>query len=304
MIKSLTVTNHLGNSIKLELGSPASSGFIVKSIDGLGPAKANVNMSNLAMHDGSIYNSARLNSRDIILTLEFMQSATESIEDIRHKSYKYFPIKKKVCITIETDRRIVETEGYVEANEPSIFSSTEGCSITIACPSSYLYSAEIQETMFSGVEPMFSFPFENESTTEPLLEMGIIEHKKEGTVYYPGDVEVGININIHAIGPASNLKIYNLTTGETMHIDSSKLETITGSDIIAGDTININTVKGSKSITLLRDGKTYNILNCLGKATKWFTIVSGDNIFAYRSDDNSEKYLQFHISNKIAYEGV
>ena len=34
MIKSVTVVNHLGESLKLDLASPEKSGFIVKSIEG------------------------------------------------------------------------------------------------------------------------------------------------------------------------------------------------------------------------------------------------------------------------------
>lgn len=43
MIKSVTVVNHLGESLKLDLASPEKSGFIAKSMEGLGPVKATVN---------------------------------------------------------------------------------------------------------------------------------------------------------------------------------------------------------------------------------------------------------------------
>lgn len=43
MIKSITVTNYLGDSIKLELARPEESGFVVKSVTGLGPGSANIN---------------------------------------------------------------------------------------------------------------------------------------------------------------------------------------------------------------------------------------------------------------------
>jgi hypothetical protein len=88
-----------------------------------------------------------------------------------------------------------------------------------------------------------------------------------------------------------------------MRIDSSKLITMTGSDIITGDTITINTVKGDKSIYLIRDGKTFNIFNCLDKNTDWFTLSNGDNIFAYTAESGSSN-LQFSITNRVAYEGV
>ena len=60
MIKSVTITNHLDESIKLDLFNPEESGFIIKNIEGLGPVKANINFKELATNDGSIDNSTRL----------------------------------------------------------------------------------------------------------------------------------------------------------------------------------------------------------------------------------------------------
>lgn len=303
MIESITVTNHLGDSITLEMTRPESSGFIIKSIDGLGQTKATINMTNLAMYDGSRYNSSYLQRRDIVLNLRFMQSNKESIEDIRHKSYKYFPTKKKIKLIIKTDRRLVTTEGIVEANEPDIFSNEEGCAITISCPDPYLYSVKENEYMFSGVQPSFEFPFENESLTEPLLEMGVLVNHTDKALFYDGDAEVGLKIFIHAIGEATNLTIHNLNTKEQMAIDSNRLIELTGSDIIEGDSITIETMRGYKSVTLLRDGVRINILNCLTKGSDWLTLSQGDNIFAYRADKGSSN-LQFRITSKIVYRGV
>ena len=52
MIKSITVTNYLGDSIKLELARPEESGFIVTSVTGLGAGKANINMTVVATNNG------------------------------------------------------------------------------------------------------------------------------------------------------------------------------------------------------------------------------------------------------------
>ena len=303
MIESITITNHLGDSITLEMTRPEDSGFIIKSIEGLGQAKATVNMTALAMYDGARYNSSYLQRRDIILNLGFLQSNKESIEDVRHKSYKYFPTKKKINLLIKTDRRMVTTEGIVEANEPDIFSSEEGCAITIACPDPYLYSVKENEYVFSGVQPLFEFPFENESLTESLIEMGALVNNTDKVVFYEGDAEVGLKITVHAIGEASNLTIHNLNSKEQMSIDSNRLIELTGSDIIEGDSITIVTMRGYKSVTLLRDGAYINILNCLTKGSDWLTLSQGDNIFAYRADKGSTN-LQFCITNKIAYRGV
>lgn len=303
MIKSLTITNHLGDSIVLELMRPEKSGFIVKSIDGLGPVKANINMTNSATNDGAVYNSAFMNTRDIRLSLLYYQTKDETIEDIRQKSYKYFPNKKKVRIQIETENRIVWTEGYVENNEPQIFSPESGCTINIRCPDPYLYSLYESNTIFYGVEPLFEFPLENASTDERLLELSTIINKSTAVVFYKGDCEVGCTIVIDAIGPVSDITIHRADSPEYMNIDTNKLIPIVGSEIVSGDTIIIETSVGNKSIVLVRDGIRYNILNCLSKDSTWFTLSKGDNIFSYAVRDGAE-CVQFRISNKIVYYGV
>lgn len=307
MIYSLAVTNFLGDRIRLELGKPENTGFLIKSITGLGPVKANVNTTEVATNDGSMFNSARLSQRNIVIQMVFVNSIYgEDIEEIRQKSYKYFPIKKNVELVIETDNRYVRTTGYIESNEPDIFSKQEGTQISIICPDPYFYSASEDGdnvTDFYSIDPMFEFPFSNESLTEPLLVFGEIQIKTEGVITYTGDSEIGVMIYIHAIGPAEHINIYNTETREVMTIDTVKLEKLTGRGLIAGDDIIINTLKGEKSITLVRSGVSYNILNCLDKNTDWFTLVKGDNIFAFTAVSGVTN-LQFRIENKVIYEGV
>lgn len=307
MIYSIVVTNYLGDRIKLELGKPDISGFLIKSITGLGPAKANVNTTEVSTNDGALFNSARLSQRNIVLDMVFINTVYgKSIEDLRQKSYKYFPLKKSVELTIETDNRYVKTTGYVESNEPNIFSSQEGTQISIICPDPYFYSAGEDGnnvTNFYSIDPMFEFPFSNESLDEPLLVFGEIQIKTEGVITYHGDSEIGVMIYIHAIGPATNINIYNTETREVMRINTEKISSLTGKGIVASDDIVINTAKGEKSITLIREGVSYNILNCLDKNTDWFTLAKGDNIFAFTADSGVTN-LQFRVENKVIYEGV
>ena len=307
MIHSFAITNYLGDRIKLDLREPEVSGFLIKSITGLGPAKANVNTTEVSTNDGSLFNSARLSQRNIVLDMVFINTVYgESIEDLRQKSYKYFPLKKNVELTIETDNRYVKTTGYVESNEPNIFSSQEGTQISVICPDPYFYSAGEDGnnvTNFYSIDPMFEFPFSNESLDEPLLVFGEIQIKTEGVITYHGDSEIGVMIYIHAIGPATNINIYNTETREVMKINTEKISSLTGKGIVASDDIIINTAKGEKSITLIREGVSYNILNCLDKNTDWFTLAKGDNIFAFTADSGVTN-LQFRVENKVIYEGV
>lgn len=304
MIRSVTFTNYLGDSLKIVLARPEESGFVITSITGLGPGKANVNTTEVATNDGSLFNSSRLPSRNIVVSLKYMW--IDSIETARQQSYKYFPIKKKITMLIETDNRQAEIEGYVESNDPTIFSKNEGADISIVCPDPFFYSAGqkgINTTFFYGVEPLFEFPFSNDSLFEKLLIMSEIRNETERVVVYNGDAEIGVTITIHAIGEAGNVTIYNTGTREVMRIDTDKMREFTGSGIIVGDDIIICTAKGKKSVLLVRNGKITNILNCLDKNSDWFRLAKGDNIFAYTAESGSAN-LQFKIENRIIYEGV
>src|SRR5574344_545094 len=204
MIKSFTVTNYLGDSIQLVLGEPEKSGFLIKSVSGLGPSRGNLNTTEVSTNDGSIFNSARLNQRNIVFDLAFViSSAGESIETVRQKSYKYFPIKKKLTILIETDNRTIRTTGYVESNETDIFRSQEGAQISIICPDPYFYTAGNDGdivTEFYSVAQMLEFPFSNESLTDSMIIISEIQNRTAGVITYYGDIEIGIVIRIHVLG--------------------------------------------------------------------------------------------------------
>ena len=301
MIKCITVTNYLGDSLTLELMRPEKSGFIIKEIEGLGPAEADINTTEMATNDGARFNSSRVNSRNITLELQFLPMPT--IEDTRHLSYKYFPTKREVTLAVETDNRISYVVGYVESNEPDIFSENEGCQISIICPNPYFQSVTQKITMFSGVVPRFKFPFSNNSTTKKLIKMGDIVTKQYETVHYTGDAETGVTIVINALGTVGTIRIYNINTREKLEINSERLAALTGSGLVASDQITICTIHGQKSIKLLRAGVETNILNCLDRDADWFQLSKGDNIFAYVAEEGASQ-LQFKIISRDLYEGV
>jgi hypothetical protein len=301
MIKRLIVINYLDESISFDLRNPEESGFFIEEIEGLGPAKANINAVEFATNDGSIYNSARVGSRNILLRLGFLFKP--SIEAVRYQSYKFFPIKRKVTLIFETDTRLCETYGYVESNEPVIFSKRQTTQISIVCPDPYFYSLYNNVLIFNGEVPSFEFEFSNESLTEKMMIFGEVINKTTETVWYEGDAEVGVIIKLNATGNVSNLAIHNTYTFESMEIDTVKLAALTGSGIITGDEITISTIKGNKYIELLRNGVTTNILNCLNRDADWFQLSKGDNIFSYAAETGTDN-LQLRIEHQIVYEGV
>lgn len=307
MIKSVSVINYLEERLDLELtGSHESTGIYVRSITGVGPNKANINTVSLASDDGSIFNSAKLEERNIVISLGFYQSTTlrNSIEDSRQKTYKYFPNKKPLTLIFETDNRYLFINGYVESNEPDIFSDEEGTEISIICPDPKFYDVEGGGHIeFGGVENIFEFPYSNESLVENLTEFGRLTHLKSRAITYNGEEENGILIVIHPKQATRNLSLVETETGDSISIDDSKIEQITGNSICPYDTIKISTIKGSKYAELTRSGETYNIINALGRNPKWFQLHKGDNYFTFVAGLNEEN-VEVYIYYSLAFSGI
>ena len=112
MIKTVTITNPNGEEVTIELGEvEPQSGLFITEIEGLGPPKADINMTSLAAKDGGLYNSSRANGRNIVMHVRFIKAS--SVEEVRLLTYKYFPLKKRIKFNVETENRIAETEGYI-----------------------------------------------------------------------------------------------------------------------------------------------------------------------------------------------
>ena len=313
MIHTVRAINYRGEIVDMWLRNPEASGFLIFNMDGLGPGKSEIRLTDIITSDGGIYNSSRLPARNITMSVRFFASHGEepiTVEQLRHKSYKYFPIKKPVTLVITTDERVCEILGYVESNEPVIFSKETHMQISIICPYPFFYDANIGSnvTVFSGVTPLFEFPFENKSLTSKLLYMSKLNRIVEGIVEYTGDSNVGITITIDILNPIFNLTIHKIDTDEKMILDTSRLEQMTGQGITAGDRIIIVTVTGEKSATLLRNGVYTNILYIINRDADWFQLSKGENHFAFESLDDIEAYPLANafitIENKILYEGV
>lgn len=159
MIRAVTVTNFKGEKLRLDLFNPWDSGLVVMKIDGIGGNKADINTTDISTGDGAYFNSARAQTRNIVFTLKPL----DDVETNRHKTYKYFPVKKEVKLEFETDTRSSFISGYVESNEPDIFNQQETMDISILCPDPYFTIADDSATAFNGMEGGFEFEFCDES---------------------------------------------------------------------------------------------------------------------------------------------
>ena len=320
MIHSFTVTNHTGKSMECELTNPWKEGLAVGAIDGLGPGQATVNVADISSKDGGLFNSARKGSRNIVITLIFVDHDTLTIEDLRRKCYTYFPIEKEVKLKFTTfDGKSYKhflIDGVVELNEPSIFSQREGATISIICPDPCFYTTDDQEQRFSiASNPDFTFEFSKVPSDNTELLMGDVVSYVVTNLYYDGDSDTGAVFDItfksdvnHTPSNPKKIRIDNSLTNTTSIFSLEKIKNIVATmvegfqGIVAGDRLILSTVTGEKSLTYIHDGISYNVLGAVESAGSWLTIAKGLNYLVIDKDGSIE--ITASVKNKIRYYGV
>lgn len=303
MIKSVTVTNPRKESLHLVLESPNDSeGIEVWDIKGLGPVKTSINNTQYAVSDGSHFNSSRTAERNIVFELGMREDP--DIETVRHRIYRYFPVKGSIEIDVHTDHGSRTTYGIVESNEIEIFSSQEGASVSVICNSPYFVNTELSVLNFSAEMPNLQFPVSNEHLTNKLIQVGIITKLPNLGVYYPSQIDCGITFDINIYGDVTNLTLYNTVSNESILLNTSRLSAYgLGTKFISGDTIRVSTHTGYKYVQLTRNGVTQNILNVRERGSKWPHLYYGDNVLAVTAVTGAN-VIDVFASYRTLYEGV
>lgn len=304
MIRSFKVTNPSGNSLEMELENPYKSGFFVAGITGLGPPKADINTTRRAGSDGSVFNSAKVESRNIVITLVYQTENKDNldIEQLRHKTYEYFPIKRQVTLYFTTDRRQAHITGYVESNEVALFTNAEGSQISIICNDPWFVSDNtgLTNISLSNIEPIFTFPVKF-TPYGGTIEFSEKKKTVTGVIPYYGDLETGITMSIKCVSATGDIAISNDTFEESMLILTQTVKDLTGSVISAGDRIVITTYTGRKTARLYRGSRAYNIIAAINKTSKWIKLYSGvNNLSATPITGNVEVDLDL----TVLYEGI
>ena len=171
MIQSFKIVNSIGESLFLDIRKPEESGFLVSSVTGLNPPKAEISSSDVNFFDGNIFGNTRVGARNIVMLIIFYDNNNEklSIEELRHKSYRYFPVKGDINFYVTTEKGTYSIKGKVEANEITIFTKQEGAQISILCPDPYFEKeSDNINTVVSTIVSNFSFPFSCEYTGQRI----------------------------------------------------------------------------------------------------------------------------------------
>ena len=296
MIKAVVVTNYRGEELRLSLRRPDSQGLVVSDIRGLGPVKSNIYINDLAGQAGGLYVGSNPETRNIVMTLVYLWAPT--IQDARRRVYKYMPVGQEIEFRVETTDGDYYTKGYVESDEPNIFSPASSTAVSIICPDPYwrLGSLEgYQITPFFGVKPMFEFPFSNEEGQKQLI-MGEMMRHTEVALYYPGDSPTGGILRLQAVGGGvRDVSVVNLTTDVAI--------ALTNYTIPDGTEVLISSIPGELYARTVVGGTIINLLDNLADRSSWMVVNPGDNRFLVTAASGIDK-LVVTFENPILKGGL
>lgn len=239
-----------GSLLQLPLGD-ISSGFILADVDGLGPVKATLVSSTFAGVDGSQYQSARREERNIKLTIELEPDyITTDVGDLRNHLYGFFMTKREVSLRFyDSGGLTVDISGRVETCEPAIFTDKPAMEVSITC-----FNPDFLDLTTVSV---------NATTVEDSTEI---------VVPYSGTVETGVQFVMNVDRSLTEFTIYHTPPdGMTRTFDFA-------APLNVGDVLTINSVRGSKGLTLTRSGSDSSMLRGKSPQSPWLELDGpGDN---------------------------
>ncbi|MBQ1574074.1 MAG: phage tail family protein, partial [Clostridiales bacterium] len=131
------------------------SNYYVTDVSGLTPPATTINTAKAGIIDGTFFNSASVEERNIVISL----TINGDIEANRQKLYRIFPRKTACTVYFKNANRDVKIQGYVETIESDLFSKREKAQISIICPRPYFEDLATIYAELAATLSMFEFPF-------------------------------------------------------------------------------------------------------------------------------------------------
>ena len=264
-----------------------SADYDVLRVEGFTPPTASIGTTVVGTMDGEYFNSARLNYRNPVITIR----PHNPVEKNRLNLYRWFSPKNWVKLYYKTSERDVYAEGYVESFSGSLFDNPQTFQISVICPDTYLHDVDTTVLDASYVTALFEFPLDVGASG---VEMSTYDNTTSVLITNDSGLDVGMIIQLKASGEVVNPIVYRRDTLEQFQLNFT---------MQSGDVIEINTARGRKSVTLIRDGEETNIINYIGKNPTWHQLLTGDNQFTYGAEKGDILLTATFVYNTI-YEGV
>lgn len=269
--------------------------FLLTHVDGMTTAATSIASSTLGTADGDIVNNVQANARQIVIDLRVRNGV--NVEDAKRAVLKVVKIKQLGTLEWTQNDRTVTISGIVESVDMPRWTNAVTMQISMYCSQPFWedLAAVVQQIneaidlhyFTDSAEGMLYFP-------EYGIPFGEYDTIRTKHFYNSGDVAVGLEISIVALGTVTNPIIYDgngnffgVGYGEGGRMVEMRL----------GEVITITTHKGAKSVTY--NGR--NMLPYIKPQSTWLQMDAGDNVFSINSDDDSFTNMTFSLTYKKRY---
>ena len=263
--------------------------YYITDVQGLTPPAVNVNTAKAGTIDGTFFNSASMEQRNIVITVVL----NGDVEANRQKLYRIFPRKTACTVYFKNKNRDVKIKGYVETCDGDLFTKREQMQISIICPLPYF---EDLNTIYAELRKnlaMFEFPFAIE--IEQPVSISEITDYPICEIINTGDAECGCVIDIDVHSAVQGIKIANTSTQQFFYLDTA---------FVNHDRVKINTNSGQMGVTMERGGSSFNILNTVAENSTWLRLKPGTNHFTFTIDSGDTDDVDISFTATILHGGV
>lgn len=263
-----------------------NSRFKLSNVDGLTSSQANIASSTNPNIDGDIVNNVRTEPRSVVLDF----TIENDVENAKRYILRYVKLKMSGTLRLTQGDRTTQLVGIVEAIEMPRYENPVTMQVTLHCSQPFWEDIEEAAQDLSEVVDMFYFTdYEDDMLYFPDegIPFGEIDTNRTKVLMNDGDVEVGLEIHIVALGTVTNPVLYN-AEGEYIGVDVT---------LTSGQEIIITTSKGNKTIRI--DGE--NKISKIREGSTWLQLEVGENEFTIDSEDGTEGNMYFTLVYKQRY---
>lgn len=264
-----------------ELNLANNSRFLLSNVDGMTTASVDISATEFAAHDGDFINNLHATPRSIVLYFTIYQG--ENAENVKRDVLRVIKPKETGVLYWEYEGRALEISGVVEEIAMQRFTDAVVMQITLYCSAPYwetaAYIVQTIELIMKTHYFRVTFP-QNEGIVMGYYNLDLTRSFENG-----GDAETGAVITIIATGPVTN-PLLERSDGLYFGVNET---------MQAGDSIEICTIKGKKTVT--KNG--VNILQKVKEGSTWLQLAVGENVFTIsEAGGTANMYFTFEYKEK------
>ena len=281
------------------LNLSANELFWLVNVDGLTAAASDISSVVIGGIDGDDINNIQAQPRGIILDLRVKQTA--NVEQMKRAVTDVVKLKQVGTLKWTQNNRTLTIQGTVEAVTMPRFNNEVTMQISLHCSQPFWEDIHEMVSEISNTIPLQYFTYSPDDMLyfpEEGIPFSVYDMSRTRTFNNTGDVAVGMQIEILAYKYVINPIIYN-QNGEFFGVGYGSRSV----EMVAGDRIVINTVKGQKSAKMYKNSTNewLDMLEYIKPQSTWLQLEAGENTFSIDSGDSYTDNMSFTLTYRQRY---